>query len=588
MSERIASTVKYLGLESDGIVVAGGVLEAAGIRQTSDVDLCVSDERFRQLRESGQWTEGRCADGRPILRVQAGEHMAVEVAAGWGEGYSHKQLKEGDFVKDGVHYAGLDTVYAWKQDNTRPKDAPDIDLIKGRLLERPMPEEMSAREMEFLKSLAPENLHDHPALRVAANGLLLVTTLYGRDYNGPVRRYTGDVERDIPAFGHTRFHTAGGLVRLRDQIDASDARRKRLGLPSLYSESDKAALFALYAYHDAIIGARGTEERKSAELVRLHLIIAGSDFDDIPDKAKTGVEDTIFDDKAGKQTGGGRKYRVVGDTTKGIDLGNLPSPLSPLESVWMGVEDLCKVRAGYDRLLARRAEELGVTIHDLEVALAVADSSPETRAAYGDKMGRAAGLHQNHTYSGLWELDNPQTRHEHAACLRGVSQRVSSGELSPSDSLDVIKSHVAAQYERQNARSGGRVINPPVVVDLKLGHRHSAPAIGPRLGKAAFSKSTPETNAASLLDIASGLAEIQERIIGGVANDTLGCISSLEASIAAIQEAAGSYSVGQPAVECLGLLSEAAAKLRTIVSILGDDDGLKGILEAYISNLGFE
>lgn len=57
-------------------------------------------------------------------------HMAVEVATDWGDGYSYDALKKGDFVKKDVHYAGLDAVYAWKQDHGRQKDAPDIDLIK--------------------------------------------------------------------------------------------------------------------------------------------------------------------------------------------------------------------------------------------------------------------------------------------------------------------------------------------------------------------------------------------------------------------------------------------------------------------------
>ncbi len=589
MSERIAATVNHYGLAEEAVVYAGGTLEAAGIRPASDVDLCVSPEAFRALREAGGWVEGRCDDGQPKLqRSGDGEHMPVEVVSNWGEGYSYEDLRRGSFRKDDICFAGLDAVYAWKQDKGRPKDTVDLALIKERLYARPLPDEMVARQLEFMRQHAPQSLHDHPALKVGANGLVIVDTLYGRDSQGPARRYSGLVEKDIPVFGHTCFHSAGGIKHLAQQVRLSNERRRQQGLPPLYSEADLAALYALFPYHDAIIGdGRVNDETKSAELVRQHLILGGSDMDDIPERAAVGVKGTIYDDIARVQSAHiGGEYAHIQETAKGLDLGNLPEAFSPLESFWMCVEDLCRAKAGHDRILAIRAEELGVTITDLETALAVVDSSPATIAAFASKTNNCGLLHSGHKYPGTYEMDDPEVRQEHALCLHGIAQRVKDGDLTASDLLGVIHRHIDAIAEKMSARarrSASGVPNQaqPGEPNLNSGTRNAfalvemAAASGPAIDLQG-----------SLLGLAGILESIDNQHVPAVVGGLEQQMSLLESCIAEIQANINDQN-RQQAEARIELLRRAIDSLAGAASTLSEgDNSVRGHNEEYRRDIG--
>lgn len=564
MSEQIAATVNQYGLAGEAIVIASGTLQAAGIRQAADVDMCVPPETFRALRDTSGWVETRCDDGLLKLEHEGSEGlMPAEVFIDWGEGYSYADLNDGSFKMNGARFAGLDKVYAWKQDKRRPKDLTDLDLIKNRLFEGLLPQEMTAEELEFINQNVPEHLHGHPALQVAANGLVIVTTLYGRSADGLARRYSGSVEKDIPVFGHTRFHSAGGVERFRRQLKLSNARRAAAGLPSLYNDSDILAIVSAIANHDIIIGdGRGNDENKSGEVVYRHLIQAGCS-DGIPEKSRAGVKKTKFDDiKMSQGSGVESAYGVVEDTVQSLDIGSLPEPYSAEESYWMSMEDLSRAKAGFDRILVRQAKKLGVIITDLKTALLVIDSDPEVTAAFEAKLRSCASLHANWRYPDICELDNPEARRAHAAKLTAIADRIAAGELTALDSLEVVREHVAEMAS---------IFSVPD--DSHQGYQYQE------------TSSPMDLMAASIGQVATILERAKDQQIPTIINDITERMAAIENRIAQLQANVDEQNSQQLEPQ-IDLLQKAHYALSGALATLESGGNIARYLDEYIGNLG--
>ncbi len=130
--QEIIQKVKALGLPDGSYILFGSCpLAAAGIRETSDVDMLVSDEARALLRAKG-WQEqpGRNED---ILL----EHGEYDVHSNWRFGAYDPTLEEllatAD-VFDGVPFASLQEVRKWKLAYGRSKDHEDIKLIDAHML----------------------------------------------------------------------------------------------------------------------------------------------------------------------------------------------------------------------------------------------------------------------------------------------------------------------------------------------------------------------------------------------------------------------------------------------------------------------
>jgi hypothetical protein len=120
--------VRQLDLRAqDYIVVGSGVLSALGLRAAGDVDLVVSQAVYEEFEAAGGWRRKYYPDGTHGLIKGI-----YEVGLNWDSlsGEPNLQdLKRQEITIDGVPFADLTRLRAWKQGMGRPKDLADILLI---------------------------------------------------------------------------------------------------------------------------------------------------------------------------------------------------------------------------------------------------------------------------------------------------------------------------------------------------------------------------------------------------------------------------------------------------------------------------
>lgn len=129
--DEIVTKVKSLNLPKDSYVVFGsGPLAVAGIRETNDIDMLVSNEVFEELKKDG-WKElVKGPDDKPLVRGD------FEIHSHWNfSSYAPtlKHLLETATEIDGVMFASLDEVRKWKEASGGQKHLADVDLIDNYL-----------------------------------------------------------------------------------------------------------------------------------------------------------------------------------------------------------------------------------------------------------------------------------------------------------------------------------------------------------------------------------------------------------------------------------------------------------------------
>ncbi len=105
----------------------------AGIRESSDIDMLVSEEVFKKLEVSGWQIFDKGGDDKPLV---SGD---FEAHANWNfSSYKPalKHLLSSATVLDGIPFASLEEVRKWKVSSGRPKDIADIKLIDNYLLDK--------------------------------------------------------------------------------------------------------------------------------------------------------------------------------------------------------------------------------------------------------------------------------------------------------------------------------------------------------------------------------------------------------------------------------------------------------------------
>lgn len=439
MSERIANIVKQLGLENEAVVITGGALEGAGIRDAQDVDLSVSAQAYKDLRETSGWIEGvSSVSGVALLSKDN-----VEVAADWGE-LSHAQVQEGAYKRFDVSFAGLHTVYAQKEQLARPKDIEDLARIRTRLYESPLHPDHSRQEQAFVKSLVPEYLYEHPAVGLAANGLYLVRTIFGKKEDSPgfkLRMYSGDIETfPVLSTYHDYDHTAKGMARMPEQVMRANMRCLRLGRAAMYSQLDLLALIAGYSYHDAKMGhgrqasnENAYDELQSAELVRRHAILCGIVEDAFPEKVYQGVRATTFNQTTNSQDvdwSRGHGHIQVG--LAGTDLGEFAERLALLSSLKISIEDGFRVIFG--RPLGKRGDQVG-NAYSMSEVVRMIDDDPELTKWFGNKLISSGTFCLNHVYPEHWMLDDVQQRMLNGENIIKMGRGILDGSWRASDLL---------------------------------------------------------------------------------------------------------------------------------------------------------
>lgn len=110
------------------VVFGSGPMAAAGIRESSDIDLLVSDELAKQLEADGWQEMEKTPNDKPLVRDDFEAHRS------WDFSSFSPTLKDllsrADFIDD-VPFASLEDVVKWKSAGRRPKDLKDIELINA-------------------------------------------------------------------------------------------------------------------------------------------------------------------------------------------------------------------------------------------------------------------------------------------------------------------------------------------------------------------------------------------------------------------------------------------------------------------------
>ena len=130
----VIDKMRALDLPSDQYVVIGsGLLDAWGLRKSSDVDLVVSDELFDQLALDPRFRVGEKHEDRFL------EWEDYEIFDNWSvrdadelKG-SFEDLYQDSIVIDGIRFVSPRYLIAWKTHRNWDKDIRDIALLNERL-----------------------------------------------------------------------------------------------------------------------------------------------------------------------------------------------------------------------------------------------------------------------------------------------------------------------------------------------------------------------------------------------------------------------------------------------------------------------
>jgi hypothetical protein len=443
MSERIAVQVHALGLEREAIVVDGGALDGT-VRDAEGLALAVTENTFRALRFTHSWKEGFTPDGQPLLTRDN-----AEVSVGWGN-KTTEALHPNSYLIDGVTFAGLPEVYAWKQQSGHKKDADDASLIRKRLYDRPLPLRMLERELAYVRECLPHALRHEPALAVAANGLYMVRTLFG-DHHNSVNTYTGLGEPgDVPALNHDYWHSANGVERVARHIAKVNQGRLAVGRSVIFNKADTLASLVAYAYHDSDIDAGrqsknpfGFNELISANIAARHLTVSGFTEHDMPEKSYVGIRATGFNEEHKTQDiDPDRGYLHIQKAIAGTDLGVLAESDFIIESLNLSIEDLCRIGAGFDRPLGRFAAGLRVRITTAAQGLDLIDSSPALLHQFGLHILRSSQFCKKHEHNDEWSLKNYALQQQNAQFSAMLGQNIIDGRLTATHAYALAREHV--------------------------------------------------------------------------------------------------------------------------------------------------
>jgi hypothetical protein len=154
----INKTLKRLGLPLGQYVVFGsGPMAAYGIRDSDDIDLLVTADLYQNLKAEG-WGIKHWPDGVEYLAQDN-----VEVADSWNYGSYHPSADDiitQAVMMNGIPYAPLTEVLAWKKAFGRPKDLIDVQLIEDYLRSHPS-KALADGTHEWVLSFLRQDGHNH-------------------------------------------------------------------------------------------------------------------------------------------------------------------------------------------------------------------------------------------------------------------------------------------------------------------------------------------------------------------------------------------------------------------------------------------
>ncbi|MET9031205.1 hypothetical protein ABZW96_37360 [Nocardia sp. NPDC004168] len=462
----LAARLAPLGgnMSREAIVTGSSAMNAAfgaPLRGSHSLDLVVPEAAYRYLREQPGWSEVRFAGEYRMLR-----HGDLEVSIKRGHEPGHRELASRAWrTPEGIQVAGLADVYAFKQARRLPKDVTDIALIRARLLDPnqpPLTGHVLQREIQAVRSFLPDTALNHPdagvAVRLAAHGKYITSTLHGDPGVGQVNQIIGDLELPeyrVPATYHNGFGLAedGRLLQQHlGNIGASPHERLDAAAADTYSD-------AVYGNGRRSNNPDGYDELRSADLAHAHALSLGYE-PARADRIHEMIKGTAFDEQTKAQAGKHHPDPLV-QSIAGVDLQTLAQPSSLEDVLDLVPEDLTSRRYSPDRVLGRTLDENNLQIRSTAEALAITDDyaeyrpsidgAPSTKTvmdAFAYRFTGNAGFSANHQYPPAWTLDNPELRAEHAEKTRELGQKLADRDITATQAHQEARYHTEAMQEK--------------------------------------------------------------------------------------------------------------------------------------------
>lgn len=476
-TDRIQNALN-LGVPPEKFVLAGGsaveVVVGSDVRRATDADIAVDADTYQQLRERHDLQE--------IVEPDGYRHIignGYDISVGWG-GRTTEELQQRGYRHDGVHVAGLHDVYEHKQNRGLPKDEQDLKIIRNRLYTGGMlPTAIVDTEMGFIKSITPEHLHGRPELTVAANGLVIVRTVFGHEDEG-VRTYGGSVETGaVPATYHAWNHSGLGAKEGQEHVDIANAKAAAQGQPPVYTDDERLASLAGYTNHDAVLGhgrrsvnPEAHDEKQSAELVAKHLEEVGATEQVIEGGYATAISTTFNERIKGQDIDPSRGHVKEQQLGAGQDMSRFRKH-GVETAVALVPEDLCREAHHYGGALQHLVNDLNrqrpkdtppIRINVVEDGLRLIDENPDypvtkagdppkqmtLREAAADHLRGSAGFYGFYQFQGGWEAGSSDIQAENAEKIRALAAKVESGEMS------LVEAYQAAFPESAQRTNAGQ------------------------------------------------------------------------------------------------------------------------------------
>ncbi|HSW66467.1 MAG TPA: hypothetical protein VLI54_05005 [Bacillota bacterium] len=455
-----------MGLPQDiaaqAVVIGSNAVEMALLdsRASSDIDLAVPQDAFDYLSRQSEWESRTGWDNAP--RLVKGD---LDVGIGWGGTADYDGLKARSWrTARGLHVAGLADVYAFKQRRRSPADVADMNDIRRRLQDperEPFEDRFIPHEIALARACLPEYLQEgavaERAIRLAANGMFIVNTLYGHPQIGQANQITGELERSeygVPATYHNGFW-------LERDARLLQAHLRAIGV----SDSDQLLGLAIDPFTDAIYGGgrfkdnpAGHDELRSAELLRRHALAVGFS----PGAAQRMHDitlDTTFDEATGTQRGT-RAPDPLARGVVGVDLQTLALPTSVEATFHVAAEDGYSARFSPARILGRVMIEHDVQVFStLDVLqaldelrharpLGTPDDSPTAIQAFAARVYTNGSFGVDYAFPRDWTQDNLEMRRAHAQELHRLAAALLAGQSAVEAFLVDAKLHTAAMMTR--------------------------------------------------------------------------------------------------------------------------------------------
>lgn len=447
--ESIEHKVRILGeaLLPEMVVVGSAAVHAAlrdVARQPHDIDLAVSEQAFHYLQAQPGWHTKTGPEGTNVRNDN------FDVTVNWAGQRFEDLIARSWQTSTGVHFANLADVYANKQHRNTEKDIQDATAIRNRLedaAEPPLPIHIMPDEIQRVKNILPEWLHDHPdasaAIWIAANGLMNVFIKYGHPNIRRANQIIGTLELpeyQVAATYHNGFHLESDMKTAMGHLAAINA-----------PASDYLLTLMAVPYADMRYGngrksnhpdGKNFDEWLSAHTLKAHARMAGFSENEA-ERGKAAILGTTFNEQTKVQEGVRNPDPLV-RTITGVDFHGLSQPSAVIESMDLAVEDNMSARCSPERILGKVLVEMGVRISRTEQALAVIDEHPDAHPAdnpnqtilqaHAERLRGSARLLDPSTgiYTSPhdWKFDRPDMRSQHAALLREVSARLVSENKS--------------------------------------------------------------------------------------------------------------------------------------------------------------